>query len=186
MADHEAPRGRRHRGTRRWPAGAVLLVLLAGCSSSGSDAEPSPSGTLVAISGGQGPSPDAVRFLLEHDGTYRRAALGLSDDDVPVFCGVDLLGSSQDERLVYAWAQCSTFRRDGDAVEETSGVSGPVLVNMSFQKATVPGDGAQYAADVRRLFPPDVAERMLAQDVHVDQDADLLRKRAAAELVTNG
>lgn len=150
-------------GKRR--IGAVLLALAA-CSSPGVPPSPWPA--------------DAVRDLLESDPAARTALLGTTGG--PVYCGVDVLGGSADGRYAYVWADCGTFvRRDG-VVEPVTGVSAPVRVDTTARTVELPGDGAAYAVGVRRLFPPELVDRLFQQDVTVDRTRAELLDRAVADL----
>jgi hypothetical protein len=76
------------------------------------------------------------------------------------------------DQSLYLWALCESGTG--------SGVSTPVVVYLDAvgQVAAVnrPGDGAQYGQDVRRLFPPDIQERIFAHSF----DADAALKRIVA------
>ena len=148
---------------RKRRIGPVLLALAA-CSSPGVPPSPWPA--------------DAVRDLLESDPAARTALLGTAAG--PVYCGVDVLGGSADGRYAYVWADCGTFvRRDGVA-EPGTGVSAPERVDTSDRSIELPGEGAAYAVGVRRLFPPELVDRLFEQDVTVDRTrADLLERAVA-------
>lgn len=134
-------------------AGAAVL---AGCS----DAVRTPAGM----------SADQVRAFFETE-PAGRAALAIGGPGERPFCGVDVLGGSMDGRYTYAWVLCSTFEPAGDRYVERSGVSAPVRLDATTRTATLPQDGSGYAASIRAMFPPDLAERALDQDVRVDRTA---------------
>lgn len=149
----------------RW-IGPALLALAA-CSAA--DVPPSPW------------PADTVRELLESDPAARTALLGTAAG--PVYCGVDVLGGSADGHYAYVWADCETFvETNGAALGPGSGVSAPVRVDTTDRTVQLPGDGSAYAAGIRRLFPPQLVDRLLEQDVTVDRTQAELLDRAVAEL----
>jgi len=87
------------------------------------------------------------------------------------FCATRFLGAatSGDRVTVYVWALCDEWKRSGDRIVSGGGESLPVVVylrnadghlhGVSFDE---PGDAPDYAPDVRRLFPGDVADWILS------------------------
>ena len=148
-----------------WVLAAAVAgsAALAGCS----DAAPSAAGM----------SADQVRAFFERD-PAGRAALALGDPTERPFCGVDVLGGSTDGRYTYAWVRCSTFEKAGDRYVERSGVSAPVRLDAATRTATLPQDGTGYGPSVRAMFPPDLAERALAEDVRLDRTPEQLAEAA--------
>ncbi len=73
------------------------------------------------------------------------------DVSLPGDCDVRLLG--QDESASFVWAYCS----DG-----VSGASVPLRIDGD--KVSIPGDGESYPIDVKRMFPPDLADAILDHD----------------------
>ncbi|MGW2624556.1 hypothetical protein [Micromonospora taraxaci] len=74
----------------------------------------------------------------------------------PGTCEVRLLG--RDGSSSFAWAHCEAAPGPG----VTSGVSTPVRVDGD--RVTQPGDGSEYSASVRRMFPERLAEAVLKDD----------------------
>lgn len=72
-------------------------------------------------------------------------------------CEWTILGKSSEE--VYVWALC----RSGSTGPAMSAPAVIVLdPNGDIQRVEVPSDGAAYSRDVRRLFPPDIQEKIFA------------------------
>ncbi|MDG4839813.1 hypothetical protein O7631_25070 [Micromonospora sp. WMMD967] len=74
----------------------------------------------------------------------------------PGTCEVRLLG--RDGASSFAWAHCEAAPGPGF----TTGVSVPVRVDG--ERVTQPGDGSEYSASVRRMFPGRLAEAVLHDD----------------------
>jgi hypothetical protein len=102
-------------------------------------------------------------------------ASGLLDDSAAL-CEWEVWG--QTEQALYLWAVC----------ESASGtaVSTPTVVYLDAQghvaAVAAPGDGTEYVQDVRRLFPPDLQERILAHEY----DAGAAMERMAEREKENG
>ncbi|MET7373490.1 hypothetical protein [Micromonospora arida] len=77
----------------------------------------------------------------------------------PGTCAVRLLG--RDGSSSFAWAHCEAAPGVGDVF----GVSIPVRVDGD--RVTQPGDGSDYSASVRRMFPERLAEVVLDDDTNV-------------------
>ncbi|MGC5323445.1 hypothetical protein ACPXB5_32440 [Micromonospora arida] len=77
----------------------------------------------------------------------------------PGTCEVRLLG--RDGSSSFAWAHCEAAPGVGDVF----GVSIPVRVDGD--RVTQPGDGSDYSASVRRMFPERLAEVVLDDDTNV-------------------
>ncbi|RZT78999.1 hypothetical protein EV382_2195 [Micromonospora violae] len=74
----------------------------------------------------------------------------------PGTCNVRLLG--RDGSSSFAWAHC-------DAAPGPAGVwSVSVPVRVDGDQVTQPGDGAEYSAGVRRMFPERLADAVLHDD----------------------
>lgn len=108
------------------------------------------------------------------------------------FCATKFLGSSAPGNRVsaYAWALCEETKMAGDQVVFGSGVSAPVVVYLRHSDTgfkavgrNEPGDGDEYASDVRRLFPGDVADWIIgsgSDGVFKLLRADIVRQARAA------
>ncbi len=74
----------------------------------------------------------------------------------PGTCKVRLLG--RDDASSFAWAHC-------EAAPGPAGVwSVSVPVRVDGDRVTQPGDGAEYSASVRRMFPERLADVVLTDD----------------------
>jgi hypothetical protein len=88
----------------------------------------------------------------------------LSSPDVPVkgLCEWEILG--QKEREVYVWAMCQVAdSAEGEAMSAPAVIT--LAENGGIEKVTVPGDGSQYAEDIRNMFPVELQEKMLSQSI---------------------
>ncbi|WP_410817213.1 hypothetical protein [Micromonospora sp. 050-3] len=74
----------------------------------------------------------------------------------PGTCEVRLLG--RDGSSSFAWAHCEAAPGTGPVF----GLSIPVRVDDD--RVTQPGDGSEYSASVRRMFPERLAEAVLEDD----------------------
>ena len=92
-------------------------------------------------------------------------------------CAIRVLG--RDGRTLYAWLRCGDFRT-GPRAEERSGSSLPAVVRLDRD-----GDVAgvrfprqqSLRADIQRLFPPDLQERVLRGDIRtIPSQATLLHR----------
>jgi hypothetical protein len=123
--------------------------------------------------------------------TDHRFPAGWGPSPQAVFgCGFYRLGASPDEAYRYVWANCSLFH--GETV--LSGISVPVRVHVRGTGAAlevlgqeIPGDGAAYATDVRRLFPAELVDTILgAPSTDIVRVADAGAHRDAREQSSGG
>ena len=79
-------------------------------------------------------------------------------DDSAALCEWDVWGEAV--QTLYLWAVCESA--GGTAM------SAPVVIHLDVDGrvagASLPGDGTQYAPDVRRLFPPHLQQRIRAHE----------------------
>ena len=91
-----------------------------------------------------------------------------------VACEWIILGQAVQE--VYVWAYCSGIYSAGP-----SSGSIPAVIHLgadgSVQSAEIPGSGTAYGEDIRRMFPPDVQERILDHLIPFHELDDRLRWR---------
>lgn len=73
-------------------------------------------------------------------------------------CNVNLLG--EDEQAQYIWLSCEGTTVAPDGSVSHPGQSIPAVVRGG--QITTAGDGSKYAADVKALFPPEIADRILS------------------------
>jgi hypothetical protein len=97
-------------------------------------------------------------------------------DDPAALCEWEVWG--QTEQALYLWAVCESA--GGTAI------SAPAVVYLDAEghvaAVAAPGDGTEYVQDVRRLFPPDLQERILAHEY----DAGAAMERMAEREKGNG
>ena len=93
-------------------------------------------------------------------------------DDTKAWCEFEVWG--RDENTLFVWALC----------EARSGTSAsvPAVVGIKDDKAIsikIPRDGANYAQDVKALFPEAVQRRILRQEFDVKAALERIAKRKA-------
>ena len=80
------------------------------------------------------------------------------------------------ERVLYMWAVCESA--------SGSAVSAPAVAYLDGQgrvaAVNMPGDGTYYGPDVRRLFPPQVQERIFAHEYDARAAMERINKRRLA------
>ena len=81
-------------------------------------------------------------------------------------CEWKILGQKNQE--VYIWAMCQITN-----LEIGSAASVPAVIhignNGSIEKVQIPGDGTQYGIDIRKMFPPELHDKIFEQSVGVDE-----------------
>jgi hypothetical protein len=125
-----------HSSVRRILAGIVLvaaIVVAAGACSSGASAQSSATSE----------TEEALAKQLSHP-----------DWD----CKVNLLG--EDEQAQYIWLFCEGTTVAPDGSVSHPGQSIPAVVRDG--QITTAGDGSKYTTDVKALFPPEIADRILS------------------------
>lgn len=95
--------------------------------------------------------------------------LELSTDDGEIHSTYELLGSDFSKKELYIWA-LSVELRPGET-QSTSGVSAPLLLKIEQKSNRLhivdhryPRDGTLYNPDIRRMFPEEVQEQIVAFD----------------------
>ena len=126
---------------RRGTAALSCALVLSACSASGAEL------------------PDRSDPAVHADEARLAALIGFDSSVLGEegTCAVRLLRRT--EEAAFVWAEC-TGRLHPD-----SGISAPMRVVGS--QVLVPGDGPDYARDIRRLFPEDLVETVLAADTTV-------------------
>jgi hypothetical protein len=83
----------------------------------------------------------------------------------------------QTDETLYLWAVCAS--------ETGASVSTPAAVyqsaNGEIMAVSIPGDGAQYGQDVRRIFPPEVQERIFAHAFDANGALERIAARREAQ-----
>jgi hypothetical protein len=89
------------------------------------------------------------------------------------FCQIENLGEEIAVFPIYVWVHCGEYVLTGGQAEEASGSSGPVKISYSGELSNydlskfsheAPGDGARYQADIEKIFPQDIQEKISAYD----------------------
>ena len=91
-----------------------------------------------------------------------------------VVCEWEILGRADQE--VYVWGYCSVIYS-----ATPSAASIPAVIHLrtdgSVQNAEIPGSGTSYGIDIRRMFPPELQERIFGHFMDFQQLDDRLRWR---------
>ena len=86
-----------------------------------------------------------------------------------VFCAFEILETDASAGEIYLWALMEEYYHEGSYVQLGSGMSVPIVlkVSSSSEKQSfeikghyIPGDGSNYADDVRQLFPRNVHSKI--------------------------
>jgi hypothetical protein len=89
------------------------------------------------------------------------------------FCVVENLDPERELFPLYVWARCGEFAKGDGNLKETSGVSLPAKIDypneLSFYDPAqftheIPGSGAAYMEDVRRIFPEELQGKLVRYD----------------------
>lgn len=89
------------------------------------------------------------------------------------FCSIENLDIQLGLFPLYIWAYCAEYTMENGKLQTISGSSGPVKVSypneLSFYRSDkfsheVPGDGAAYTADIKRIFPENVQRAIFSFD----------------------
>ena len=94
-------------------------------------------------------------------------------------CEWEILGRSNQE--VYVWTVCMTIASDASTGRPSLHSTMPVVIHIqaagSVQSVEIPGGGTHYAADIRRMFPADAAEKYFDGLIHFQELTDHLNWR---------
>ncbi len=124
--------------------GLTALVALTGCTGSPSGSEPrSASSGADSRAAGDTGRLDTERLRRQVETAMAPTSTGFGRR---LFCGITVLGSSDDGRHAYLWVACQEFYRSAGTVSTGSGVSLPVRVERSTGEVATPGDGAPPTA----------------------------------------
>lgn len=115
----------------------VMLLLLAGCSN-------------TAVS--EEEEQEIERYI--------RQELMSPNFGGEIFTAYEILASSEEKDEIYLWALIKEFYKEGDNVEEGSGMSVPIVLKVDRSEGafkvtghTLPRDGSFYADDIKDMFP---------------------------------
>jgi hypothetical protein len=189
---------------RAWQAGLVVVVVLAAGSaglylvngpSSGNDAQiasegPSATRTPSADSTPTPETPPTVEeqllTQLKERPDVRQHLLGVTSVDGLVLCGLNELGHSKEQDELYVWLYCGSYTT-GPKADNVSAGTDPAVVSVEtgvdgtvrVVDVTFPPMGDQ-AEDIRTMFPPQVAERVIAGGLTFEPTEDALLQIARA------
>ena len=103
------------------------------------------------------PDPVQVERWKEYEDALAIAFFSSYYPPEDVVCDWIILGRAEQE--VYMWAYCANTYSGGP-----SQTSIPAVIyleeNGSVKSAEIPGDGTAYARDIRRMFPPELHQRI--------------------------
>jgi hypothetical protein len=168
----------------------ALIFAVAGptaCRANATDATSVPSASAIdsafAVAGRRIP-PAAIN-------AYVAGRLGFTSRGGEMRCAYTPLGAAGDR--VFVNTLCLELVRDGDSLAAGSGRGGPVALRVAadgdslrFLSHEVPADGGGHAASIRRIFPPDVVDRLFAptpvRNAHAGRLEYYLRGEAAVRL----
>ena len=81
-------------------------------------------------------------------------------------CEWEILGQNKQE--VYVWAMCEITN-----LEIGSAGSVPAVIHLgedgSIEKVQTPGSGTQYEIDIRKMFPPELHQKIFDQSLDTDK-----------------
>ena len=168
---------------------ATGLAAVAGASCRGGAADAAPPRPLSSID-----STFAVggrRIPAASVNAYLARRLGFTSRGGEMRCAYTPLGADGDR--VFVNTLCLELVRDGDTLAAGSGRGGPVALRVAVDGDSVrvvshevPADGGGHAATIRRIFPADVADRILAptpaHDAAAGRLESYLRGEAALRL----
>ncbi|WKZ39699.1 MAG: hypothetical protein QY328_15675 [Anaerolineales bacterium] len=120
------------------------------------------------------PDPTQVERWREYEDALAQAFFRSYLSPEEVVCEWRILGWAEQE--VYVAALCA-----GIYSSSPSKASIPAVIHIradgSVIKAEIPGSGSAYAEDIRRMFPPDVQERIFGRSEYTHDLSDRLRWR---------
>jgi len=103
-----------------------------------------------------------VERWMEYENALALEILQTSD----AICEWNILG--QEKQEVYVWAMCQITNLEID-----SAASVPAVIHLgnngSIEKVQIPGDGTQYGIDIRKMFPPELHDKIFEQSVGIDE-----------------
>jgi hypothetical protein len=132
---------------------------------------------------------DAVRRYLETADLKQQAQIGTSFHG-RVYCGLDVLGRSEDGTRLFTWVLCEEYYDDAGVARLGSATAEALLVRVTgggaqtvVRSVEAPQGGTNYSLNVRRLFNRPSADVVLAgRPIPVDQPDPTLAGRARADL----
>lgn len=125
-------------------------------------------------------TPDAIQVARwkEYEAALAKKLFPSSFTPGQFLCEWEILGQSNQE--VYVWAVCmSVFSADISGFPYHSEMPSVIHVGVdgAVQSVEIPGGGADYAADIRRIFPPGAQERIFGGLIHSQELREYLKWR---------
>lgn len=151
---------------RLWSFGGMLLILLlAGCSQSGS----------ITVS---------EKDKREID-KYIRQEVMSPNFGGEVFSAYEILDSDRKKGELYIWALIQEYYKEGTGIEQGTGMSVPMVLkiertgdSLTVLSHTLPRDGSFYAEDIKDMFPYFAGRKAID---HPDKVVSELIEEAEAE-----
>jgi len=120
------------------------------------------------------PDPIQVQRWNEYEDALARAFFSDYFRPEEVVCEWEILGRADQE--VYVSAHCASTYSAGPSQGWIPAVI-HIGINGAVQSAEIPGAGTAYGADIRRLFPTDVQERIFSHSMNFQSMDDRIRWR---------
>jgi len=125
-------------------------------------------------------TPDFIQVerWKEYEDALARALFPSSFIPGEFLCEWEILGQTDQE--VYVWAVCmSAFLVGNSGLYYHAEMPTVIYIGAdgSVQSVEIPGGGSSYATDIRRMFPPDAAEKYFNRLIHFQELTDHLRWR---------
>ena len=115
----------------------------------------------------------------EYEDALAKSLFPLSFIDYEFLCEWEILGRSNQE--IYVWTVCMTIASDASTGRPSLHSTMPVVIHIqadgSVESVEIPGGGTHYAADIRRMFPADAAEKYFDGLIHFQELTDHLHWR---------
>ena len=115
----------------------------------------------------------------EYEDALAKALFSLSFADYEFLCEWEILGQSNQE--IYVWTVCMTIASDASTGRPSLHSTMPVVIHTqadgSVESVEIPRGGNDYAADIRRMFPPEAQEKYFEGLIHFQELTDHLNWR---------
>jgi hypothetical protein len=108
------------------------------------------------------PDRDQLTRWQEYEQALAKKLLSTASSKGKVLCEWELLGRAEQE--VYVWAHCKGTTPVGENKSGFPAADMPAVVRLdehgNVLDVDIPGAGTHYAPSIRKMFPPDVQERI--------------------------
>ncbi|NCN99638.1 hypothetical protein GW920_00715 [Candidatus Falkowbacteria bacterium] len=152
---------------------ATASVTLAGCSNEEANREHVPiTNTQESIEEDKSDFPQRDKAIEQYLLAQKQFSWQ-TEKDSHTFCKIENLKPDQELFPLYLWSYCGEYIIKDNKLETLSGSSGPVKIdypnelsyyNLSQFSHEVPGDGSNYAKDIKIIFPDDVQRKIFNHD----------------------